>query len=243
MIYLSALMLGLFGSFHCVGMCGPIAIAIPLNNKNMGTRIAGGLAYNLGRTITYGIMGAIFGLIGEGLQLGGFQRWVSIIMGVVMVVSVLFPSLLGSTVNLDKNLYSFVGKVKLGLRNLLQKRSMGALLGIGLLNGLLPCGLVYMAIAGAIAAGGFFESSLFMIIFGLGTIPMLLVISLLGNMASVKIRKKMSKAIPVVVVIIGILFILRGLNLGIPFISPPEKKLKVNTQSEMMMESPMHNED
>jgi len=233
-ILLSALMLGLIGSFHCAGMCGPIALAIPLNNKSWFSRIIGSMMYNIGRSITYALMGAIFGLLGKGLVLAGFQKWVSIIMGIIMVTSVLFPSLYKNRFDLDKTAFSFVGNLKIKLGNLLRKRSFSSLLFIGLINGLLPCGLVYIAIAGAIATTNSLSGAVFMFIFGIGTLPMLLAISILGNTLNVKFRSKMTKIIPAVVFFIGVLFILRGLGLGIPYLSPPEKKLKVPETMEMM---------
>ena len=239
-ILLSALMLGIIGSFHCAGMCGPIALAIPLNNKSWFSKINGSLIYNIGRAITYAIMGAIFGLLGKGLVMAGFQKWVSIIMGIIMVTSVLFPSLYNNRFDISKSTFSFVGKLKVKLGRLLQKRTYGSLLLIGLLNGLLPCGLVYMAIAGAMATTNILSGAAFMFIFGLGTLPMLFTISILGNSLSVKLRTKMTKAIPAVVFFIGVLFILRGLGLGIPFLSPPDKKLKVPEKTEMNMQHNKH---
>ena len=91
MIYLSALTLGLLGSFHCVGMCGPIALAIPLKTTSWSARITGGILYNLARSITYAIMGLVFGLLGQGLVMSGFQQWISIIMGIIMILSVITP--------------------------------------------------------------------------------------------------------------------------------------------------------
>ncbi|WP_421918077.1 sulfite exporter TauE/SafE family protein [Marinifilum sp.] len=227
MVYISALTLGLLGSFHCIGMCGPIALAIPLKTDSWLARIFGGVLYNLGRAITYAAMGAIFGLLGRGLVMSGFQQWVSVIMGAIMILSVITPSIYKNRFNADKGIFSFVGKVKMSLGKLFAQRSYGALLMIGLLNGLLPCGLVYFAIAGAIATGSSVGGSLFMFIFGLGTLPMLLAISLIGNMITLELRKKISKLIPYAIVFIGVLFILRGLSLNIPYLSPPEKAMTV----------------
>ena len=227
MVYISALTLGLLGSFHCVGMCGPIALAIPLKTDSWLARIFGGVLYNLGRAITYAIMGAVFGLLGRGLVMSGFQQWISVIMGAIMILSVITPSIYKNRFNADKGVFSFVGKVKMSLGKLFAKRSYGALLMIGLLNGLLPCGLVYFAIAGAIATGSSISGSLFMFIFGLGTLPMLLAISLIGNMITLELRKKITKLIPYAIVFIGVLFILRGLSLGIPYLSPPEKAMTI----------------
>jgi len=226
MEYWAALVLGLMGSFHCVGMCGPIAIVLPIGNRSWVSRITGGLLYNIGRTITYGILGVLFGILGAGLSLAGLQKWVSIIMGSIMVISVIFPSL-GHRINAGGSMFSFMGSIKSSLQKLFRKSSYSSLFLIGILNGLLPCGLVYMALAGALATGSFGGSSLFMIIFGLGTIPMLLTVSLIGSMAGKKLKHIINKTIPIIVVIIGLLFILRGLELGIKYISPPPQKLKV----------------
>ena len=227
MVYISALTLGLLGSFHCIGMCGPIALAIPLKTDSWLARIFGGVLYNLGRAITYAVMGAVFGLLGRGLVMSGFQQWVSIIMGAIMILSVITPSIYKNRFNADKGIFSFVGKLKMSLGKLFAQRSYRSLLMIGILNGLLPCGLVYFAIAGAIATGSSASGSLFMFIFGLGTLPMLLAISLLGNMITLELRKKITKLIPYAIVFIGVLFILRGLSLGIPYLSPPEKAMTV----------------
>jgi sulfite exporter TauE/SafE len=237
MVYISALTLGLLGSFHCVGMCGPIALAIPLKTDSWLARIFGGVLYNLGRAITYAVMGAVFGLLGRGLVMSGFQQWVSIVMGAIMILSVITPSIYKNRFNADKGVFSFVGKLKMSLGKLFAQRSYGSLLMIGLLNGLLPCGLVYFAIAGAIATGSSASGSLFMFIFGLGTLPMLLAISLLGNMITLELRKKITKLIPYAIVFIGVLFILRGLSLGIPYLSPPEKAMTIPVE-EAQQEKP-----
>ncbi|MEN8202443.1 MAG: sulfite exporter TauE/SafE family protein [Bacteroidota bacterium] len=223
---ISALVLGLMGSFHCAGMCGPIAIALPLHGNSIPQKIFGGSLYNLGRTVTYGIMGAVFGLLGQGVQLIGFQQKISVIMGGLMIISVLFPSLFRNQYRMDKSWFSFVGRLKKSIAQLFSVRSYSSLFFIGLLNGLLPCGLVYMAIAGAIGMGDVLLGSLYMILFGLGTIPMLLSIAIAGNILNVAIRRKINRLIPVLVVIVGIFFVLRGLSLGIPYLSPPKEKIE-----------------
>ena len=232
-ILLSALLLGLMGSFHCAGMCGPIVIALPLHGNTILQKIFGGALYNIGRAITYGIMGAIFGMLGQGLQLIGFQQKVSVIMGIVMIISVLFPSIFKNQYKLDKSWLKFIGKLKKSLGKLLTIRSFSSLFLIGLLNGLLPCGLVYMALAGAIGTGEILLGTLYMVLFGLGTIPMMLSISLAGNLFSSAIRNKINKLIPILVVLVGIFFILRGLSLGIPFLSPPKEKIETKFEKSL----------
>ena len=214
------------GSFHCAGMCGPIAIALPLHGNSAGGKILGGSLYNLGRTTTYGIMGAIFGLLGQGVAMIGFQQKISVIMGGLMIISVLFPALFRNQYSLEKSWLSMVGKLKATIGRMFSIRSYSSLFFIGMLNGLLPCGLVYMAIAGAIGTGSVGLGSLYMILFGLGTIPMLLGISLAGNLLSLTVRNRINKLIPVMVVVVGIFFVLRGLSLGIPYLSPPREKIE-----------------
>lgn len=236
LILISALVLGLMGSFHCAGMCGPIAIALPLHGNSIPQKIFGGALYNLGRTLTYGIMGAIFGLLGQGVQMIGFQQKVSVIMGAIMIISVFFPALFRNQYRMDKSLFSFVGKLKKSLAKLFSVRSFSSLFFIGLLNGLLPCGLVYMAIAGAIGTGEVLLGSLYMIMFGLGTIPMLLSISIAGNILNAAVRRRINKLIPVLVVVVGIFFILRGLSLGIPYLSPPKEKIEMKFEKSLEKE-------
>jgi hypothetical protein len=144
-------------------------------------------------------------------------------MGSLMIASVLLPLIFrraGSVINepLTRRLRDSIGR-------LFALKSYKGLFMIGVLNALLPCGLVYMAIAGAIGTGSLLQSTLFMVLFGLGTIPMMLTISLIGNAISLTVRKKINRIIPVLVVVIGLIFILRGLSLGIPYLSPPAEKM------------------
>ena len=242
-VLISALVLGLMGSFHCAGMCGPIAIALPLHGNAIPQKIYGGVLYNLGRTMTYGIMGAIFGLLGQGVEMIGFQQKISVIMGSIMIISVLFPSIFRNQYRMDRSWISLVGRLKSAIGKLFSVRSFSSLFFIGLLNGLLPCGLVYMALAGAIGTGEVVLGSLYMIMFGLGTIPMLLSIAIAGNIMSVAIRRKINRLIPVLVVIVGIFFILRGLNLGIPFLSPPKEKIEKKFEKSLEKEQSMRQEE
>jgi sulfite exporter TauE/SafE len=225
-ILISALILGLMGSFHCVGMCGPIVLALPLHGNNLQQKIYGGLLYNLGRTVTYGIMGAVFGLLGQGLRLVGFQQVVSVLMGSAMIVSVLFPALFRNQYDLQKSSFKLVAKLKQTIAGMFSIRSFQSLFFIGLLNGLLPCGLVYIALAGAIATGNLVTSIWYMVLFGLGTIPMLLALGVTSNVVSARIRQKINQFIPVLVVVVGIFFVLRGLNLNIKYLSPTKDRIE-----------------
>lgn len=223
-ILLTGFLLGLMGSFHCAGMCGPIALSLPLNGNTFAQRLLSGLLYNIGRTLMYGLMGALFGLLGQGLHLFGFQRWISIVMGAVMIATVVLPRLFHKPLFAKTDI--FAGFIRRGLQKLFRLRSFGAMFLIGMLNSLLPCGLVYLAIVGAVAIGNICYGSLYLVLFGLGTLPMMLAIALLGNMLTARIRNIVNKIIPFVVVLIGVIFILRGMCLGIPYISPSKENLE-----------------
>jgi sulfite exporter TauE/SafE len=205
-------------------MCGPIAIAIPLSDRSWIARISGGLLYNTGRALTYALLGLIFGLAGMGLSLGGMQQWASIALGGIMILSVLAPRILrlGDAGRRIGDLAA--GKLKALFGRLFRLRTFGSLLALGLLNGFLPCGLVYVALAGALVSGTAGSGALFMFLFGLGTLPMMLGISLAGNLLSSRFRARVSRIVPWFIIVLGLVFILRGMNLGIPYLSPELKK-------------------
>lgn len=170
--------------------------------------------------MTYGLLGAIFGLAGMGLALGGLQQWVSIAVGVVMVLSVLIPGMASTNPGLNKLIDPLTARLKKAFGKFLTRRNYSSLFSLGILNGFLPCGLVYIALAGALVTGNVYQGTLYMLLFGLGTIPMMLAISLAGNLISARIRTRLSRIIPYFIVLLGIIFILRGSNLGIPYLSP-----------------------
>lgn len=232
---ISGLALGLMGSFHCIGMCGPIALSLPLQGKSIFQKLFGAVFYNMGRTITYGIMGAFFGVIGQGFHMVGFQRWISIAMGLFMIIAIIAPYIFKG-IKLSSS-DAITGKLRKSIQHFFKQRSLNGLFFIGLLNGLLPCGLVYMAIAGAIGTANAYYGIIFMILFGLGTLPMMFAISILGNIVSFSIRNKINKLIPYVVVIVGVIFILRGLSLGIPYLSPPKEKLNPAMHNKMEVQN------
>lgn len=216
----SAFILGLFGSFHCLGMCGPIALALPLNTSSFFTKLMGSLSYNLGRIFTYSLIGVLFGIFGKGLRIAGVLQATSIVLGVVILLSLILPTLFRK-MNFTAAWYlKFNNWINKSIGFFLKRKSNGALLILGMLNGLLPCGLVFMAIAGALVYGGAAEGALFMAVFGLGTLPMMGLLPFLSHSLSASVRKKMTKAIPYIMAVFAVLFILRGMNLGIPYVSP-----------------------
>jgi sulfite exporter TauE/SafE len=219
-----AMGLGFLGSFHCIGMCGPIALALPLNNENSFRKIVGSLLYNTGRIITYGCLGLLFGLLGKGFIIAGYQQALSITLGILVLVMVLLPQRYAAKFGVTRFAFSFMSRVKSRLGQLFSKKSYEAMLSIGLLNGLLPCGLVYMGVAGAIATGDPLKGSTFMMAFGLGTLPAMLFITMASHLITLNVRNRMRKAVPFFVVAMACMLILRGMNLGIPYISPELSK-------------------
>ncbi|MEX6627388.1 sulfite exporter TauE/SafE family protein [Tenacibaculum salmonis] len=218
-MFLSALIFGLLGSFHCIGMCGPIAFMLPVDRKNPVKQFFQILSYHFGRLFTYSLIGLLFGFLGKGFYFFGFQQQLSILVGVLMILVILIPKTF-QKYNFSKPINKLVMKVKSSLGKELKKKGNDTFFTIGFLNGLLPCGLVYMAVFGALATTNAFSGSLYMFIFGLGTIPLMTIIVYVGNFANGLVRKRIQQIIPYIVVIIGLLFILRGLGLGIPYVSP-----------------------
>ena len=230
MLY-SALILGILGSFHCVGMCGPIAFMLPVSRDNQVKKFFQIFLYHFGRLLAYSIIGLAFGLVGRSLNLFGMQQHLSIGIGVLMILVILMPSRQFQKFNFSQPLYRIIGKVKSSLGAALKKKTPDTFLTIGFLNGFLPCGLVYMAVFGAIAAGSLFESSLYMLLFGVGTIPLMTTAVYFSTLLGGAMRKKVQKLVPVFVVVIGILFIIRGLGLDIPYLSPAEMSPTVTAAS------------
>jgi len=215
---LSALVMGAAGSLHCVGMCGPLALALPLK-ENQWAKFAGTLLYNFGRAITYTILGIAFGLLGSSFKLFGMQQVLSIAMGVLIIIFLLLARLF-----VFKRADHFIQKWFLALRQKLgyffKQKNYSSVFTIGLLNGLLPCGLVYMAAAAAITSASVWNSALFMLFFGLGTLPLMWSISFFGSYFSINARVKLRKAYPYLMTLMACILIVRGLGLGIPYLSP-----------------------
>jgi hypothetical protein len=215
----SAFVMGLAGSLHCVGMCGPLALSLPVSHSNSLSRISGGLIYNIGRILSYTIMGLAFGSAGSLIIAAKWQSSLSIVLGTIILVFLFVP----------KKYIHFTGTAALTkpfmilrqqLGKLFHSRKLSSLFFIGVLNGFLPCGLVYLALSSSVIAASPLNGALFMLSFGTGTLPMMFSTVLMGNYLNQSVRQKLQKAVPVLLFVMAALLILRGMNLGIPFVSP-----------------------
>ncbi len=216
MLFLTAFITGLVSSLHCAGMCGPIAFALPKHTNSVSHLWITRLMYNAGRIFTYALLGAIIGTLGFQLKLAGFQQSVSIFAGISILTITLLKIFLPKIAN--KMELNFWGNKWFG--KLFRSKSNASFFIIGALNGMLPCGFVYVALIASLAMQSALQGALFMVLFGLGTFPMMFAIAMLGQIVNLKFRQQVNKLTPAFAILFACFFILRGLNLGIPFISP-----------------------
>ena len=219
MFLLAAISLGFLGSLHCIGMCGPIALALPVKNRSFTGVFKTSLLYNLGRASTYSVLGFLFGVLGQGFALAGLQGPLSIGIGLVLLVYVLVTYYAGKGRE-NTLLTRALQPVRSHIAKLFNSHAGSSLFFIGLLNGLLPCGLVYLGIAGAVATGSALQGAAFMAVFGLGTFPAMFAVGLARNSISLRFRERARKLVPVFACAMALLLVIRGLGLGIPYISP-----------------------
>lgn len=218
LLALTGLSIGFLGSLHCLGMCGPLALSFTGSQKSAWSRWQSIGFYNFGRSITYGFMGLILGLVGNQFALAGYQRGLSIAAGCLVLFFLFYTYVYKGRWSL-KPLWT--QQVQAGLSRLLSKpRNAWYHLQVGLLNGWLPCGLVYLALASALATGSILKSATLMFFFGLGTIPLMAGLMYAGKFMSAALRTRLLAVVPYFILLAALILVLRGLNLGIPLLSP-----------------------
>jgi sulfite exporter TauE/SafE len=214
-------LMGLLGSVHCIGMCGPLVLALPMAQKTNLEKWGVLFLYHFGKISSYSMLGVLFGLFGSQLPLFGVQENISIFIGILMLIYVGYVFVLKPKQKLGflqfNLLYSSITK-QLGM--LFKLNNKLAFYLIGFLNGLLPCGMVYLALTSALATQNVFYGGWLMAFFGLGTVPALMMVALGGQYFGIKFRQQLQSLLPVFIFSMGVLLILRGLNLGIPYLSP-----------------------
>jgi sulfite exporter TauE/SafE len=214
-----AFLMGLAGSLHCIGMCGPLALSLPISHSNDLSRFVGATIYNIGRVFSYTLLGLIFGSVGNIIIATKWQSSISLILGIIILLYLFTPKKyfhLSPTNKLNKPF--FLLRQQLG--KLFQSKKQSSSFVIGILNGFLPCGLIYLALSSAIITASSLKGGAFMLFFGLGTFPAMFATVVMGNYLNQNIRLKIRRAIPVMLFFMAVLLILRGMELGIPFVSP-----------------------
>ncbi len=203
-------------SFHCVGMCGPIALALPVHGGGRARQWAGLLTYNLGRVGTYALLGAGIGALGGALVWVGYLRYLSIAIGVVMVAWVFWPARLDRLLRVPAFWQKAVGQLKSRMAAQLRSRRLSGWVALGTLNGLLPCGLVYLALISSVAMGGGLAGAAYMFAFGLGTLPAMMAVGFFKQYFSPALRSRMRRLTPVLMAVAGIWLIGRGIMIHYP---------------------------
>jgi sulfite exporter TauE/SafE len=198
-------------------MCGPIALGVSkMAYASQRNFIISSLQYNVGRTITYLLLGLLFGLIGETIVLSGFQKGFSILAGVVLIGLFLYSLDLEQALKKVYFIKKGIANISILLSRVTSAEWMRKPFLLGLANGLLPCGLVYLALAGSLASGGVEYGALFMLFFGLATIPSLFILAVGGNAFAGRFRFSFRKLLPYVQLVMGIYLIYRGVVVGMP---------------------------
>ncbi len=212
----AGMLLGLAGSLHCVGMCGPLILMFPFDAKSKIIGYTQNVIYHFGRVFVYGLLGLLFGLVFQIVELKYFEQYFSLSIGVLFLILWYREFFSKQTANqgpLQRKVLILFGKA-------MQWRTYFGMFLAGMMNGLLPCGLVYGALLAAFGTGTTEGSILFMLGFGMATIPSMILVFSLKNLITVKLRQKLSQLLPWWLLLLGIWFLLRGMNLGIPFLSP-----------------------
>ena len=210
--------MGLFGSIHCTLMCGPLLFALQQHHKLSFSAALNKILYQIGRILTYGIIGLLFGILGNSIAMKGWQQGFSILTGVIL----LFIGISYTLMHNYPKIAAFQTKIIHPFTKVMAKwlyKPNGSFIA-GMLNGLLPCGMVYMAVASAMNAENSLLSFQFMVCFGLGTLPLMFIFSFLTTLPKKFFKVKFSSILPVLYIIMGLWFILRGVNLDIPYLSP-----------------------
>jgi sulfite exporter TauE/SafE len=202
--------LGLLGSFHCIGMCGPIALSIPGQNSSKAAMLFRGIFYNSGRIFTYAILGFGLGILGMGATIAGYQNLLSIILGALIVIFAIAPKIKFPGA-ISKIYQDFQSMISSSIGSLFKKRTLSSSFLIGLLNGFLPCGFVVTALAVALVTDTALHSSIYMALFGLGTLPIMLFMNMAPGFITPRMRSKLRPFSTYFAIIIGLLLIWRGI--------------------------------
>ncbi|MFZ1513985.1 MAG: sulfite exporter TauE/SafE family protein [Saprospiraceae bacterium] len=214
---ISALTLGLGSSLHCMGMCGPLVMAMPFQDLNGDVSTYRLIMYHAGKTLSYAFLGFILGSFGMGFKLLGYQQGFSLFFGVSILIISLFPYITNSTRTYQNRIFGNLSQIS---ASLLKRSGKNSIFYLGVANGLIPCGIVYIALAASVLMYSSLKASVFMMIFGLATIPSLSIIIYSKRLITSSFGKNFKTMSLVFSLTLSMLFIMRGMNLGIPYLSP-----------------------
>ena len=204
----TAFLLGLMGSWHCIAMCGPIALMVP-KGKSSNKYLPLGL-YHLGKIIAYALVGLGMGSLTMFFTSFDFQAVILILAGIVMILIAIFPIVLNRIENKGSKFFAPVNKLKIQMRSALNKERSEYAFYVGFLNGFIPCGMVYLAGIGAMAQTNIFNGILFMVFFGLGTLPFMSVFILISQRIKSTFVKNSRRLRTVGLLLIGLFMLYRG---------------------------------
>lgn len=216
-----AISMGFISSFHCVGMCGPIALALPVHKGTRMRQVAGVLAYNAGRALTYAMFGIVIGTLGASLAWLGMLRYASMAVGVTMLAYVFWPSRLEQRLHMPLFWQKTINRLRQKMGLYLKRADLPGMLLLGMLNGAIPCGMVYMALVSSVATGSTWGGGVFMALFGLGTMPAMLALGIAKQQFTPALRTRIRKLTPLLVAIAGIWLVARGVMTAYPDHSKP----------------------
>jgi sulfite exporter TauE/SafE len=209
----SGFALGLIGSLHCLGMCGPLVLMAHGASVNRGWSAFWGatLPYHAGRIMVYTLLASVLGGLVDAATLPSWQGPLSIFSGIALLAMYFWG--IAPSNPMSKRLSSWTYQ-------LFAKQKPQTMWLAGAINGLLPCGLSLAALVAASSQGTALSAAWFMLGFGLGTSPALIALVGLGASMPEGLRRVARRVAPYTVLVVGLLLLLRGANLGIPFLSP-----------------------
>lgn len=214
-----ALVMGLTGSLHCAAMCGPIILSSPFAKENKWSLTYKFILYHLGRVFVYVWLGLLVFSIGSTFSVFADQKVLSLALGLVLIIFSVAYFTGAKMAWFSKFQNKMVIAVSSFFGTFVQS-SLFPLLA-GMMNGLIPCGMIYVALGIVSNAGTAGDAASFMLYFGIGTIPLLLVMSFGGSFLKRRFKFRTQRFVPIVALLMGVLFISRSLQLDIPFLSPP----------------------
>ena len=206
--------LGLAGSLHCLGMCGPIVLSYSVGLR--GPRPAAHLAYNAGRILTYMLLGALAGTAGRAIgllgQLAGLASGARIFAGAAMIVAgVLMVGTFSSSPLVRIGRTGLPRRFAQALGKLIVGPAAGSKFALGLLLGFLPCGLIYAALLKALESGGAAAGAFTMLAFGLGTAGALFATGLVSSFAGARLGAWSNRIAAISIMVFGAIILWRGL--------------------------------